>query len=689
MKTFTIILILVLLMGLSARAQVPSDIQSKLNALEAAYKAGILSEAEYASKKAELEKQLQVVDESKQQKVNALEAAYQAGILSEEEYARKKAELLGAPAAAAPMPGVAARYSDPQGRFEFQYPGDWNIQPLPQGQGITLTRGKAALSVMVLPEGISAQQFLDASMGQISAQWQNYQELRRGNQNIGGVASPVIEFTGINPQGMPAHAQTAVFVSGAKGYMFMLTAPGGDPSSNFAAVQPLWQSLVTTFTLAGADKGKAYRHSTGFSFLIPEGWSVAEQEGFLQVTPPNPSSADGAPTEMYFVLMEDASQGGIQNPEDPAVLEYLDSQVQSLSPALRRTGTTSPINMRAGRGVIVNWGATGTGGEVLARAFVGVANNYGLILIGMGLKQQIEARDPILRQMFSSFGFGELQQAPAVSTIPGQVTTGATASPAMSGDEIGDPNWGFKFRPPQGWKFQKEATHVILGHDTIAGMILVIPHVLTSFQELQSEMQSGLSDEGVQMYPAGSLQSLGSNAVAGEYTGIFSGQQAKARGIGTFSPHGGGAYIVAVTTPDKYGPQLSGAADAIAGAMQYFKVDVSELISHFAGTWAHTTGSTLTNITFGADGSYEDVYEAGYYGDFTNDVGDKTGFWDATGQEKGKGRWIVRGSKEQGIIIIYHTNGNEETLQYRVFVEKGQTYWSEYLFNGKLYKKIR
>jgi len=251
LRTFTIITILVLLIGLSARAQAPSDIQSKLKALEDAYRAGILSEAEYASKKAELEKQSQVLDESKQQKLKALEDAYQAGILSEEEYARKKAEVLGAPAATAPMPGIAAKYRDPQGRFEFQYPNDWKTQPLPQGQGITLTRGKAALSVMVLPEGISAQQFLDASMGQISAQWQNYQELRRGNQNIGGVASPVVEFTGINPQGMPAHAQTAVFVSGAKAYMFMLTAPEGDPSNNFAAIQPLWQSLISTFTLAG------------------------------------------------------------------------------------------------------------------------------------------------------------------------------------------------------------------------------------------------------------------------------------------------------------------------------------------------------------------------------------------------------------------------------------------------------
>ena len=86
MRTSSIVIVLMLLIGLSVRAQAPPDIQSKLKALEDAYRAGILSEAEYASKKAELEKQLQVLDESKQQKLNALEAAYQAGILSEEEY---------------------------------------------------------------------------------------------------------------------------------------------------------------------------------------------------------------------------------------------------------------------------------------------------------------------------------------------------------------------------------------------------------------------------------------------------------------------------------------------------------------------------------------------------------------------------------------------------------------------------
>jgi hypothetical protein len=517
-----------------------SDVQSKLKALEAAHEAGVLTDAEYASKKAELEAQLRAatppVDEATKQKLQALEAAHQAGVLSDEEYARKKAELLGQP-----------------------------------------------------------------------------------------------------PK----------------------------------------------------EKGKVYRHAAGFSFRYPDDWTVTEQEGVIQLVPPNAVSTAEGPMELYFLAVEDISEYSIQRPDDPMVLEYLDQQVLSLSPALQRTGTISSINMRAGKGAIVDWAASGTGGEVRARAFVGIIKNNGVILMGMGLKERVEARDQTLRQMFNSLGVGDPQPAVTASTPRAQEQAGMATSSEISAGEAGDPNWGFKFRPPEGWKFQKTDAYILLGHDTIAGAIFVLPHMTEGLQAVQTEMQGGLSEESVQLFPTGALQPLGDNAIAGEYAGTADGQQVKARGIGTFSPYGGGAYIVAMVVPDKYGPQLSGAADAIARGMQYFKVDVSDLIQHFTGTWASATKSTLTNITLGPGGVYDYAYEAGYYGDFRNDVGDKTGFWDATGTNQNKGRWTVRGNKRQGVIIIKLQDGTEQTLEYKVHVEKGETYWNEYWFNGSHYSRTR
>jgi len=269
--------------------------------------------------------------------------------------------------------------------------------------------------------------------------------------------------------------------------------------------------------------------------------------------------------------------------------------------------------------------------------------------------------------------------------VPYESRRDQQASPGpVPGREVGDPNWGFKFRPPTGWKWQQDHTGAILGHDTIAGMIIVFPHLAANLQQVQQEMLEGLTEEGTQLHPTSRLQALGDNAIAGDYAGVYQGQQVKGRGLGTSSPYGGGAYIIAVTTPNMYSQQLVGAAEAIARGMEYFRVEVSDLVRHFSGTWASVTSSTLATMTLAPDGTYSSSYEASYWGQDA-----ETGYsdWDVTGQQRNQGRWTVRGNREQGAIVITYPNGNETVLEYQVHVEKGHTYWNEYLFNGKLYSK--
>jgi len=525
-----------------------SETQEKLDALEDAYKAGILSEGEYLQKKAEIEASVPQISEETQKKLEALDAARSAGILSDEEYERKKAELLGAQKTTADaMTGIGlSQYSDPQGRFQFKYPPDWEVQQLDEGTGIAITRGNAALSVMPLPDGISPGAVFSIAE-QIGQQWSEYQELGRGQKKIGGQDCPMVDFSGVNTEGMRAHGQVTVFVSNGKGFLFILIAPEEEPANSFGSIEPVWNTLLTTFSLAAnvPTTGNVFRHASGFSFSYPEGWSVADQDGFLQLTPPGTQATADATAELYFIAMvENMSQEGIQRPDDPMVLQYLDEQVMTLSPAFAREGEPSPVKMQSGQGIVANWGAEGTEGEARAWAFVAIINDYALILIGMGVKENVEARDADMRGIFSSFGFGQLQQTATASDASGhagnQQQIGATASADIGAGEAGDQNWGFKFKPPAGWKFQKTNEYILLGHDTIAGMVFVLPHMVASLQELQAEMQSGLTDEGVNLLPSGAIQPIGNNAFGGEFSGILQGQQVKARGIGTFSPHGGG-----------------------------------------------------------------------------------------------------------------------------------------------------
>jgi len=276
--------------------------------------------------------------------------------------------------------------------------------------------------------------------------------------------------------------------------------------------------------------------------------------------------------------------------------------------------------------------------------------------------------------------------------FPATLCQESGASPTVAAGEVGNPGWGFKFVPPEGWKFQQDMSMAILGHDTIPGMIVVAPHEATDLEQAAAQMQEGITEEGVALHPTGAVSRHGDNALVAVYSGLFQGQQAKARGIGTLSPHGGGAFILAVTTPESFGPELVAAMDQIASAVRYFKVDVSDLVRHFVGRWAsysgNSAGGTLSNLTFHPDGTFADDSETSYNMNYS---GDGWGTPDtnvgAVGVSGSRARWTVRGTREAGVITIHLPDGTKSTIEYRVFVERGQTYWTEYLFNGRHYAK--
>ena len=293
------------------------------------------------------------------------------------------------------------------------------------------------------------------------------------------------------------------------------------------------------------------------------------------------------------------------------------------------------------------------------------------------VQQQQQA--PVSQQPSGNQQTGQVQQPTTQAKFPSSVN--------LSGKVLKEPSWGFQFAVPEGWVSQQSADGAILGHNTIAGMILVLPHQIKNIQSLHQELAGGLQDEGVSLMVSGSLQQIGNNALAGEYSGYIQGEQAKAWGVGTLSPYGGGAYIIAATTPEKYGKEIKSAADAIAANMQYFKPEVSDVMRHFVGKWVTTTGSTTDNMYLYPDGTYSDYYEASYSGNFSDGSGDVTGNWGTANQESNRGRWTVKGDKDSGRIIVTYPNGNQSVYNYRVHVERGEYYYNEYNINGRHYWK--
>jgi hypothetical protein len=255
-------------------------------------------------------------------------------------------------------------------------------------------------------------------------------------------------------------------------------------------------------------------------------------------------------------------------------------------------------------------------------------------------------------------------------------------------NEVGDDAWGFRFVPPQGWVSQKNANGIVLGHNTVAGMILVFPHTSTSMQQMQGLMMQGIQEEGSSLMPVGAMRPVNNNTLMGDYSGVVSGQQVKAVGYGVLSPYGGGAFILAMTTPDKMSNQLAGAARQIATTMRYVRPSAgsSGLVQFFSGVWVTSSTNTYTKVYLYPDGTWSDHYEASYSGDFSNSGGN-TGSWGAGGAQNSRGRWRVSGNRDQGQLILIYPNGEQEAYQYQVHVENGQKYYSEYYFNGTLFHR--
>ncbi len=178
--------------------------------------------------------------------------------------------------------------------------------------------------------------------------------------------------------------------------------------------------------LIPATKSKVFRHAIGFEFVHPADWSVKEQGDILVLTPADPATGPEGALEIYLITGERVDTEGITRPDDARVTEFLDAQVKQIAPAFERTGRPGAIDTSSGKAVVLDWAARNPNGqELLARCYVNIIKGNGVTLTGIGIKDKILARDPVLRRMFTSFGMKSGKQDAA---LVGQWSLSGTTS---------------------------------------------------------------------------------------------------------------------------------------------------------------------------------------------------------------------------------------------------------------------
>lgn len=232
------------------------------------------------------------------------------------------------------------------------------------------------------------------------------------------------------------------------------------------------------------------------------------------------------------------------------------------------------------------------------------------------------------------------------------------SSSMLLAQSVTDSMWSFSFDAPQGWQYQKDMNGAVLGHNTVPGLILLIPHELKTISKLKIQMKQGLNDDEGYLQLQGRLHAIGKNTLVGDYNGIYQMQQVKAKGFGTLSPDHGGAFVIAMSTPDSYSSQLVDAGKAIVKSIRYKKINTgnstnnTKMSEYFVGKWSTYTKYSETHIYFYPDGTYVSTTSSSY-GNSDTTVG---ATWGMAGDNNNRGNWQVQGNMKSGRITLTAQN---------------------------------
>ena len=245
---------------------------------------------------------------------------------------------------------------------------------------------------------------------------------------------------------------------------------------------------------------------------------------------------------------------------------------------------------------------------------------------------------------------------------------------SVGAQSITDAMWNFSFEVPQKWQYQKSSDGVLLGHNTIAGIIYVFPHELQTVQALQIEMQKGLNEDELYLQLQGKLHKIAKNSFVGNYTGLYQMQAVKAKAYGTLIKNGGGAIVITISTPEAYSKQLAAAGKSIIKSVKYKKVPQGNMTQYFVGQWSTYTKYSETHIYFYSNGTYQ-TSNSSNYGNSDTSVG---ATWGMANDNSDRGRWSVVGNMKRGRITLMGNDGSTQYIDYNI---QGK----EMYFNGTLY----
>ncbi|MEL6560559.1 MAG: hypothetical protein AAFQ94_20375 [Bacteroidota bacterium] len=260
-----------------------------------------------------------------------------------------------------------------------------------------------------------------------------------------------------------------------------------------------------------------------------------------------------------------------------------------------------------------------------------------------------------------------------------------TANAQLSG-HVDYPELGVSFDIPSGWVGQETEEMIVLGSNSIPGLIIVQPHEY-GINELRQQAREGMNEgNGTVFQLMGNLENLNSNAIGGEFAGTLEFEAAKSYIVGIANPYGKGtgAIIMAITTPANFNATYKNVCLQLFRSFRFKKVDHSSKIKEWKDYLSdsrltymdsyYSGSSTAGGISGGYDSKTTiDLCGRGYFNFNSNSSvsagGSGISAYSTSGKA-GQGTWDVEVSGGQLILALTYHNGEKRIFEMEYKDEK-------------------
>jgi hypothetical protein len=130
---------------------------------------------------------------------------------------------------------------------------------------------------------------------------------------------------------------------------------------------------------------------------------------------------------------------------------------------------------------------------------------------------------------------------------------------------------GISFDIPAGWSGYVEGEAIVMGHESIAGLMIMTENKARSLAELKQLAQQGMAEQNIQLNPKGEFQAVGNNRLEGFYQGTFNGESVKSYALALIDLNGKGVTILSLTTAGQFTQRNRDEANKLAASVKFYQ----------------------------------------------------------------------------------------------------------------------